>query len=320
MAKRKYSDLHGRKAETPGQIPARGWWDISKRVIKENSKDNVGIIAAGIAFYAFLAMFPAIAATISVYGLVTDTQTVNQQLSELSNFLPAQSSQLVREQLSQISQSSPTALGWGLALSLLLSLWSANKGTRALFQGLNIAYDEEDKRGFIKGNALTLLFTLYLIVAVIISMLLVVALPALAGDLGLPGPLLTLLQWGKWFLLAAFLVFSLALLYRYAPDRENPRWRWVSWGSVISTMLWLLGSALFSLYVSNSDSYNATYGSLAAVVILLMWFFLSSYIILLGAEINSEMEHQTMKDTTTGKEKAMGRRGAHDADTLGEAA
>ncbi|NLG18150.1 MAG: YihY/virulence factor BrkB family protein [Fibrobacter sp.] len=319
MLNKDQPDSHGRSAEKPEQIPGRGWRDIGKRVLKENSKDNVGIIAAGIAFYAFLAMFPAIAATISIYGLVTDPQTVEQQLSELSNLLPPQSGQLVREQMSQIAETSTTALGWGLVLSVLLSLWSANKGTRALFQGLNIAYDEEDKRGFIKGNAITLLFTLYLIIAVIVSIVLVIALPAFAGSMGLPDLLLTALQWGKWVLLGAFVVLSLALLYRYAPDRDNPKWRWVSWGSVIGAFFWLVGSALFSLYVSNSGSYNATYGSLAAVVILLMWFFLSSYIILLGAEINSEIEHQTAKDSTVGQEKPMGRRGAYGADTLGEA-
>ena len=319
MAK-KHTDQHGRKAKRPGEIPKKGWKDIFMRVKKENSKDNVGILAAGVAFYAFLSLFPLIAAVISIYGLVTDPQTVQQQLAGLADVLPPQSRQLIQQQLSQITQGSPTALGWGLIFSVLLSIWSANKGTRALFQGLNITYDEQEKRGFFKLNAVTLLFTLLGIIGVIISMVLVVALPVAITNLNLPGPLEGLLRWGRWILLAMLIMGGLALLYRYAPYRENPQWRWVSWGSVISTILWIVGSWAFSFYVSNFGNYNATYGSLAAVVILLLWFFLSGYIILLGAEINSEIEHQTEVDTTTGKEKPLGKRGAHDADTLGEAA
>jgi membrane protein len=311
---------HGRFARTPEEIPPRGWFDVAKRVYRQIGEDNIGIAAAGVAFYAFLAIFPTIAATIALYGLIIDPQTVQQQMNEISNILPQQSAQLLQDQLGQIARSSPAALSWGLVFSILLSLWSANKGTRALFQAINIAYNEEDRRGFLKGNVITILFTLLEIVVVIISMALVIALPALTGQLGFSGVLQTIVLIVRWLLLAAVIIATLAILYRFAPDRENPQWKWVSWGSVIATMLWLTGSWGFSYYVRNFGNFNATYGSLAAVVILLLWFNLSSFIVLFGAEINSELERQTMRDTTTGKSLPMGKRGASDADNLGKAA
>lgn len=322
MSKRAHSseDAHGRLAKTPSEIPKRGWFDIVKRVFREISDDNVSIISAGVAFYAFLAIFPAIAAIISIYGLVVDPQTVQQQLSSVAEVLPKQASQLMRSQLSQIVKGSPTALGWGLFLSVFLSLWSANRGTSALFQGLNVVYDEKNKRGFIKNTALTLLFTLLGVIVAIISIALVIALPAIAGGLGISGVLMTTLMWLRWFLLAGLIMLSLAALYRFAPDRKDPKWQWVSWGSALATILWIAGSLAFSYYVDNFGNYNATYGSLAAVVILLFWLYLSSFIILIGAEFNSEIEHQTSVDTTTGKQSPMGNRGAHQADDLGEAA
>lgn len=320
MARKKHSDTHGRKANRPEEIPKQGWKDIAVRVKNQISKDNVNIISAGISYYAFLAIFPAIAAIIAIYGLVTNQQTVQRQLNALSNVLPPQSSELIQQQLTQIVQGSPTALGWGLVISIVLSIWSANRGTKALFQGINIAYDEEDQRGFIKGNAITLLFTFLGIITVIISMALVVAFPAIIGNLNLQAATGFLVQAARWILLLAVILISLAVIYRYAPDRENPKWRWVSWGSVAGTVLWVAGSLLFSFYISNFGNYNATYGSLAAVVILLLWFYLSAFSIMLGAEINSEIEHQTKKDTTSGKSKPMGERGAHDADDLGKAA
>jgi membrane protein len=313
-------DAHGRLAKAPEEIPKRGWFDILKRVFREISDDNVSIISAGVAFYAFLAIFPAIAAIISIYGLIADPQTVQQHLSSVADVLPRQASELVRSQLGQIAKSSPSALGWGLLLSVFLSLWSANRGTSALFEGLNVVYDEKNRRGFIKNTALTLLFTLLGVIVAIISIALVIALPALAEGLGISGVFMTTLMWFRWILLAGLIMISLAAIYRYAPDRENPKWQWVSWGSVLATILWIVGSLGFSYYVDNFGNYNATYGSLAAVVILLFWFYLSSFIILIGAEFNSEIEHQTSVDTTTGKQKPMGKRGAHQADDLGEAA
>ena len=194
MAKRRHPDEHGRKAERPGEIPKKGWKDIAIRVKNENSKDNVTIVAAGVAFYGFLALFPALAAIISIYGLVVDPQTVQQQLSGLASALPPQSQQLIQQQLSQITQGSSSALGWGLVFSIVFSLWSANKGTSALFTGLNIVYDEEETRGFIKTNAMTLLFTCLGIVAVFVTLALIVIIPVGIGNLGIAGALQTLIQ------------------------------------------------------------------------------------------------------------------------------
>jgi membrane protein len=322
MSKNNSSDMdeHGRFAKSPGEIPTHGWFDVAKRVYRQIGEDNIGIAAAGVAFYAFLSIFPTIAATIAIYGLIIDPQTAEQQMTGLANVLPQQAAQLLKDQLEQISHSSSAALSWGLVFSVILSLWSANKGTAALFQAINIAYNEEYKRGFLKGNSLTLLFTLLGIVVAIISMALVIALPALTNQLKLSGALQTMILIARWILLAAVVIATLAILYRFAPDREMPRWSWVSWGSVIATVLWLAGSWGFSYYVKNFGNFNATYGSLAAVVILLLWFNLSTFIILLGAEINSELERQTIRDSKTGKPQPMGKRGAADADSLGEAA
>lgn len=319
-SKRSEMDAHGRFARSPEEIPARGWFDVVKRVYRQIGEDNIGIAAAGVAFYAFLSIFPTIAATIAIYGLIVDPQTAQQQMTGLANVLPQQAAQLLQDQLQQISNSSSAALSWGLVFSVLLSLWSANKGTTVLFQAINIAYNEEYKRNFLKGNSLTLLFTLLGIVVAIISMALVIALPALTNQFKLSAVLQTIILITRWILLAAVIIATLAMLYRFAPDREKPRWKWVSWGSIIATVFWLAGSWGFSYYVKNFGNFNATYGSLAAVVILLLWFNLSSFIILLGAEINSELERQTMRDSTTGKPQPLGKRGATDADSLGEAA
>jgi membrane protein len=322
MADKKQSDEHehGRHAQKPEQIPPRGFKDITVRVGKQMNEDNLDIVAAGVAFYAFLALFPALAALISIYGLLFEPATVQSQLAQVAEFLPAQAQDLIGQILSQVAGRSEQALGWGAIISILLGLWSANNGTKALVKGLNIAYDQKESRSFFKLIALTLLFTFGGIIVVIVSIGLIIGLSAIIGVLELPSTLKTLLLLTRWVVLALLISGSLTVIYRYAPSRDNPKWRWVTWGSSIATLFWLAGSGGFSLYVSNFGNFNATYGSVAAVVILLFWFLLSSYAILLGAEINAEMEHQTKKDTTKGEEKPMGKRGAFPADDLGEAA
>jgi membrane protein len=322
MADKKQSDEHehGRNAQKPEQIPPRGFKDITVRVGKQMNEDNLDIVAAGVAFYAFLALFPALAALISIYGLLFEPATVQSQLAQVAEFLPAQAQDLIGQILSQVAGRSEQALGWGAIISILLGLWSANNGTKALVKGLNIAYDQKESRSFFKLIALTLLFTFGGIIVVIVSIGLIIGLSAIIGVLELPSTLKTLLLLTRWVVLALLISGSLTVIYRYAPSRDNPKWRWVTWGSSIATLFWLAGSGGFSLYVSYFGNFNATYGSVAAVVILLFWFLLSSYAILLGAEINAEMEHQTKKDTTKGEEKPMGKRGAFPADDLGEAA
>lgn len=308
----------GRKAKRPTEIPRKGLRDILLRVKKEQSEDNISIIAAGVAFYALAAIFPALAALVSIYGLVTEPSEVQTQLGVLSRFLPREAFGIMNYQLSRIASHSGGTLSIGLVGGILLSLWSASKGTKALMTALNVVYDEQEKRGFLKLNLAALLLTLAGVLFVIISLLLIAVLPALFGRLPLPEFIQQILAFGRWPLLAVFIMLGLAVLYRYAPSRDKPRWRWISWGAAVATVLWIAASTMFSLYVSNFGSYNKTYGSVGAIIILLTWFYLTAYIVLLGCELNAEMEHQTEKDTTRGPERPMGQRGAHVADTVGE--
>ena len=304
----------GYRAESPREIPKSGWKDVFIRVKNQLQTDNIDIVSAGVAFYFFLALFPALAALVSIYGLVMEPAQVEQQMDQLTAVLPEQAHQMLSERLHSIANQSSGTLGWGVALSILLSLWSANKGTKSLFEGINIAYDERDERGFLKQNGLTLLFTLGGMILAILCLALIVAFPALVGNLGLPDTVTTIIDWARWPVLGLILIGALALIYKYAPDRDNPKFKWVSWGSVIAAVLWIAGSLLFSWYVKNFGNYNETYGSVAAVIILMLWFNLTSFVVLLGAEINSELEHQTAKDTTVGESRPLGERNAYHAD------
>jgi membrane protein len=306
----------GHAADSPGQIPRKGFKQVLLRVKDQVQKDHISIIAAGIAFFIFLALFPAIAALLSIYGLIMDPQQVQQQMNQVSAFLPAQAHQMISEILQNVASQSEETLGLGVAISVLVSLWSANKGTKALFEGVNVAYKEEQTRGFFKENGLSLLFTLGGMVLFFICLSLVVAFPVFVGNLGLPEVAVTILDWSRWLLLGIILMFAIAAVYNYAPVRRRPKFRWVSWGAVVATVLWLLGSLLFSFFVSNFGNYDETYGSVAGIVILMLWFFMTALLILIGAEINSELEHQTSKDTTVGGERPLGQRGAQQADRV----
>ncbi len=310
--------LHGRSAERPRDIPRTGWRDIALRVKDEIAEDNLSMIAAGVAFYLFFAMVPALAAVVSIYGLVADPEQVQEQIQALSGMLPPEAATIIQEQLQQVAGAAPGALSAGAAFSLLLTLWSVNKGTKALIEALNIVYDEHEQRGFIKLNLVSLALTLGILVFVVVTLALVAVLPALIGMLGLPDIVQALARWLRWPILAVVFMVVLAALYRYAPSRDAPKWRWVSPGAVAATVLWIIGSGLLSWYISNFGNYNETYGSLGAVMILMLWFWLSAFIILLGAEVNAEMEHQTERDTTRGEHRPMGQREAHVADTRGE--
>lgn len=318
MAKRyDIRQARGREADTPGQIPKAGWRDVLLRTKREVSDDYMGLVAAGVAFFGLLAIFPALAALVSIYGLVADPAQVEQQMSGVLGMLPPQAAEILQNQMRSVASQPSTGLGWGVALGLLFTLWSAAKGVKALMQGLNIAYDEEESRGFFKLNGMALLLTVGAIVFGALALGLIAILPPVLSALGLPGWAETVISLLRWPLLAAAVVGMLAVLYRFGPDREEPKWRWVNWGSGVATVLWLVGSILFSVYVSNFGNYSETYGSLGAVVVLMMWFYLTSFVVLLGAELNAEMEHQTRRDTTEGRPEAMGERGAHVADTLG---
>jgi membrane protein len=310
------SVLPGVHAEKPTDIPARGWLQIVKRSWAEHNADQMPIIGAGVAFFAFLAVFPALIATISLYGLVASPEQVSAQIESLSAQLPVEAQTLLEEQLRAITANSGGALTFSLIISILAALWSAAGGTGNLISAVNIAYDEAETRSFIKRKALALGLTLGAIVFVLVTFGLIAIVPAVLDTLplGIVGTILA--QVVRWVLLLGVVAGSLAVLYRLAPDRDAPKMRWVSLGSVVVTVIWAVVSLLFSFYVDNFGSYDKTYGAIAGVIVLMLWLYLTCYLVLLGAEINSETEHQTSADTTTGAPKPMGSRDATMADEL----
>jgi membrane protein len=307
----------GRAARKPSHIPARGWRDILWRVWSEMGKDNLSIVSAGIAFYAMLSLFPALAAALSLYGLIADPVTVERQLAELAGLLPEGARTIITDQLSAIARQPRSSLSFGAILGIAFALWSASAAIRTLMDALNVVYDEKERRSFVRFYATALGLTLGGIVWIIVAISLVAALPAALNLIGLPAGLETALRYLRWPLLAIAVMAGLAALYRYGPSREQPQWRWVSWGAVVATLLWLVASAGFSYYVSNFGSYNETYGALGAVIVLLMWLYITAYIVLIGGELNAEMEHQTAEDTTDRGGAPLGARGAYVADTVG---
>jgi membrane protein len=307
----------GRDAARPQDIPKPGWRDILLRVKDEMSADHVSVVGAGVAFFGLLAVFPAIAALISIAGLVMDPATVESQLSQAAGMLPQDAAAILQDQARSVASGGGAGLGIAMIAGLLLTLYSASKGVKTLMEGMNIAYDEEESRGFLALNVTALLLTLFLIVGVIIAFASTLAAPALLGSLGLGDALSAWITYARWPILAVLTVFGLAVIYRYGPARANPRWRWVSPGAIVATLVWIVGSIAFSIYVRYFGSYNETYGALGGVIMLLTWLWLSAFVILMGAELNSEMEHQTGRDTTTGRPRPRGERGAVKADTIG---
>jgi len=308
----------GEQAALPTQIPARGWVQVTKRAFKESSVDNVGIMAGGISYAAFLAIFPALIAGISLFGLVADPATIAQQAEGVLAALPQEAQPLIRDQITSLTQTSSSALSISLVVSILLALWTASGGTSSLMTGINVAYDETESRNFLKLRGTALLLTLGAIIFVLLTLALVAVVPAVLNALNLGTFINIIVQVIRWVLLVALIVVALAVVYRVAPDRDSPQFKWTSVGALVAAALWVLGSLAFSLYVNNFGSYNKTYGTLAGVVILLLWLYLTSYIVLLGAEINAESEKQTKQDTTKGPAAPMGERGAEAADTLAD--
>jgi membrane protein len=305
----------GSQAESPTEIPARGWRQILTRAFRESQKDNIPLLAAGVAFYGFLAVFPALIALVTIVGLVADPRTITQQVASFTAGMPAATQQLISEQLNAITSSSGGALTAGLVVSLLGALWSASGGVSSLMTATNVAYEETETRGFLKLRGTALLLTFGTVIFLIIALALIAVAPVVLNAVPL-GPLGTVLaQVVRWVILVALIVIGLGVLYRVGPDRDPPKFRWVTVGSVVAAVLWLLGSVGLSLYVNYFGNYNKTYGALAGVIVLMLWFFLSSYLVLLGAEINSEAEYQTERDSTIGEPKPMGQRGAVVADT-----
>lgn len=304
---------HGRDAEAPRAIPKAGWRDILVRTKDAIPADHVSIVAAGVAFFGLLALFPAIASLVAIAGLVLDPADIGGQLQALAGALPENAAEILRTQAQEVTEGAGAGIGIGAAFGLLLSLWSASKGMKTLMEGMNIAYGEEEGRGFVRLNLVALALTLFLIVGLVVALAATVAAPALLGALGLGEGLRAAVSWGRWPLLALLAVLGLAVIYRFGPSRAPARWRWVTPGALTATVLWIAATIGFSVYVRNFGSYNETYGALGGVIVLLTWLWISAFVVLLGAELNSEAEHQTRRDTTTPE----GRRGAATADTTG---
>jgi membrane protein len=305
----------GQDADRPSDIPKAGWKQIGERVVDALKRDHVSLLAAGVAFKALLALFPAIIAGISLWGLVADEATVTRQIEAITDALPEEAASLIADQMETVASGESSTLGVALILSILIALWSASGGMAGLIEGINAAYDEVDRRKFPVKRGLALLLTVGAIVALLVAVGLIAVLPALLGTLGLGQVGELAVRFGTWPLLAVLAIGGLALLYKVAPDRDDPQFRWASWGAGVATVLWLLGSGAFTLYVENFGDFGATYGTFAGIIVLMLWLMLSSFIVLLGAEINAEMERQTRRDTTVGEPQPIGQRGANPADT-----
>ena len=303
-------------AEGPSDIPAGGLWAVIKRTIAEITNDHVMLVAAGVTFYVLLAIFPALAALVSIFGLFADPATIQDQLTTLEGVLPGGALSLISDQLETLTSSGSTSLGVTFAIGLGTSLWSANAGVKAIFEALNIAYEEQEERGFFRLTLVSLCFTLSGLVFVVLALGAVVAIPAMLQTLALGDLVETLMRWLRWPILLALVAALIAVLYRYGPSRAPAEWRWISWGSGAAAVLWVVISLLFSWYAENFGSYNATYGSLGAAIGFMTWVWLSTIVVITGAELNSELEHETAQDTTTGRDKRLGRRGAVMADRV----
>ena len=310
-------DGRGRSAKKPSDIPARGWKDILLRVYRGISDDRILANAAAVTFYALLALFPAVAALVSIYGLFADPASIQQQLNSVSGVLPGGAVDVIRDQLNRLTTQPRGTLGISFFVGLVISLWSANGGIKAMFDALNVVYEEREERSFVKLNAITLAFTVAMIAFVVVAMACIVALPvALAYLPGFIGLVLNIIRWP---VMLALIALALAFIYRYGPSREEPKWRWLTWGSAFAALAWLGFSAIFSFYAANFGTFNKTYGSLGAVIGFMTWMWLSVAVILIGGKLNAEMEHQTARDSTQGAPKPMGARRAKMADTVGPA-
>lgn len=310
----------GRSAETPSDIPARGWWDITSRVAKRLGPDNVSLVSAGVAMYTLLAVFPALAVLVFVYGLFATPAEAIHNFKSLSGVMPPGAWKIFNQQLQTLFQQNHGMLTTGAAIGVVVSLWSSSSAMSALMSATNIAYAEREKRGFIWFTVVALLFTVGAVLGFLLMVVLGVMVPAALQTLGTSQALKIVVGVIRFALLWGMAVLGLAVVYRYAPARERAQWRWVTWGSAIAATLWIIASALFAVYVSKFAGYGKTYGPLGDFVVLLMWFYISCFIVVLGAEVNSEMERQTRKDTTVRGGAPMGQRGAYAADTVGPAA
>ncbi|TCL69461.1 YihY/virulence factor BrkB family protein [Rhizobium sp. BK251] len=315
---RRADDGHGRHAEVPEAIPLTGLRDVLWRVAHEVVNDRVTLIAAGVTFYLLLALFPALAALVSLYGLVADPITISDHLRQLAGLLPPGAFDLLAEQIKGLVERRDSALGITFFFGLAIALWSTHSGTLAIFDAMNVAYEEREKRSFIRLNLIGLCFTLCAMLSAVVMVTLVGVMPVVLSYLWLDqfNEHMALLL--RWPFLLLVVVVAVTAVYRFGPSRAPAKLRWMTWGAVLTTVAWSAMSIGFSFYLQHFANYNATYGTLGALIGFLIWTWLSVVILIVGGELNAELEHQTAKDTTTGTPLPMGERGAYVADTLGE--
>ncbi|SCB58787.1 membrane protein [Rhizobium aethiopicum] len=313
-------DDHGRSAATPEAIPMRGLRDVFWRVFHEVWDDRVTLIAAGVTFYLLLALFPALAALVSLYGLVADPVTISEHLRELAVLLPPGAFDLLADQIKALVENRESTLGITFFVGLAIALWSTHSGTLAIFDAMNVAYEEREKRSFVRLNLIGLCFTLCAMVFAVLMVALVGVMPVVLSFLWLDQFKEQMALLLRWPVLLFVVAVAVTLVYRFGPSREPARIRWMTWGAGLTAVAWAVMSLGFSFYLEHFANYNATYGTLGALIGFLIWIWLSVVILIVGAELNAELEHQTARDTTTGHPLPMGARGAYVADTLGETA
>ena len=309
----------GRDAAHPTELTPLAWKDIAVRVARSLIADRISLISAGVAFFGLLAIFPGIAFCMAVAGLITDPATIVAQMDAASHLLPHDVAKILVDQAREVAGAEGGKLGVTAVIGLVIALYSASRGTDSIVEGLNVAYNETEKRGVLKRFALVLFLTVCLVLGTVTALLLTAVLPALLRVFGTGTTMETIIDLSRWPILLLCVVLGLSLLYRIGPSRRKAKWRWLSPGATFACVLWLAASYGFSFYVENFGSYNETFGAIAGVVILLLWLWISAFIVLLGAEVDGEMEAQTRKDTTVGPDRPMGQRGAYKADHLGKA-
>jgi membrane protein len=307
----------GRQATRPGGVGARGWLDVLKRTRLGIRDTHASIVAAGVAFYAFLALIPALIALVIIYGLVANPADIKDQIGSFASAAPKDAQRLLTTQLTSITKGADGGASIGALIAIAGAVWAASSGMAALDTGLTIVNRETETRGFVKRRLLALVLTVFAVIGVLVMLALVVALPSIlqSFDVGDVGNIA--IGVARWVLLAALLLFGLGVIFRYGPQRRRPRWRWVTPGTIVAVVVGLAASIGFSIYVSVMGSYNKTYGSLGAIIVLLLWLYFMAYAVLFGAAMNAELERQTERDTTAGEERPQGERGAHAADTVG---
>ncbi len=287
----------GRSADTPWQIPVRGWAEILQRVRKGTAQRNLSLVAGGVTYYLLVAVFPGLAALVSIYGLVANPADVAKSIQSLSGMLPPSTVELIGDTLTQLASASSKSLGLGAVIGVAIALWSAVRGMAGMMTALNIAYDQPERRSFIRFNATAFVLTIVVVTGGLISFALVAGLPVALNQGIVSGSGRWIILAVEWSFLIVFVMGVTALIYRYGPDQSEPKWKWTSLGVIVATILWVFGSVLFSVYIYNFGSYNKTYGSLGLPLILLTWMWLSVFAVLFGAEINAEAERQTHQNT-----------------------